>query len=153
MKNWLIAILLGCCLGNLFADGKEIQLKATETDFGTKDEITWRKAGGFQLKTKTFAAIETKKRVPYSEKGVISINVKKLENIDYTVQLQMFDKKGTYLGYLDVLTKEKSEGEKWVRISKFQKNILEGTYDYSIKIWIGGKIGGYIEISQVTYKY
>jgi hypothetical protein len=157
MKHFLIYILtLSAVLLNLSVSAEEkniIQYKVSEANWTTKNVIEWRKSGGFQLKDKTFGAIETKKRVPFSNKAIITINAKKLFNVDYTVQLQMFDQKGDYLGFLDVLTKQKKRGEKKIRLSKFQKKILKGTYDYAIKIWIGGKVGGYIEISKFIYQY
>lgn len=83
MKSMLTLLLvLEVVLSVSAVEKNLINLKASESDFGTKDAISWRKYGGFQLKKKTFGAIKTKKRLPYSHKAMIIVDVKKLMNVN-----------------------------------------------------------------------
>jgi hypothetical protein len=136
-----------------FAKTKTVELALSAKQWNNDKVIKWKKDGAFKLNKEAYGAVETLKRYFFTQKAQIKFNVMELSDADYSVQLQMFDVDGNYIGHFDLLKNDKKKGAITIDIENYKSLIPDKTYDYAIKIWIGGAKDAYIKISGFSYTY
>jgi len=150
MKKLIMAFAAGIALAasSAFAEDSKGSLKIGEEAWSNDRVVEW-KDDGFALKDREYGAIETKARLIYSPKLKLALKVAKLSEGDYTVQIQAFDKKGSYLGHVDLAKNNSILGELSFPFANYKEAIPAGTDSFSVKIWLAGPLGSSIAIENV----
>lgn len=125
-------------------------------EFWAKDEYATWIENGFELKNRTYAAIESRVKAPFKANASVSFDIRKMGKvnfINYTFQICMFDDNGNFLGVIEPLKRKKSPGKEKIYLKDYKDKIKKNASKVSFKFWLEGKIGGFIEISGFIYNY
>jgi len=115
--------------------------------------IEWRD-NGFGLSpsaARNYGCVEMNEKLPVSEKAVASFEIFKTVDSSVSIQLQLFNGNGEFVGFKDLDKDLTGPAKKTYQIGKLELD--PAVEKVNFKIWIGSPSKGYVEFKDVSYCY
>jgi len=120
------------------------------------DSLKWKEARGVQLDGAAFGSLDLAKRFPLKSDATLRFRVAKLLGppfANYTLQVCLFAKDGSYLGCLEPFKRAKAAGAQTLKFKDLMRNIDPKTESISFKLWLEGESGTSMELPEFEFEY